>query len=249
MQRNNKKRKKKHKNGYKKIKQRASQSLKVSVLSCIVCILVYILVLNVKIYNLEVDFRQMKKNNILLQNKLTKYLFLGDSITERYKLNDYFPDRYVLNSGIGGDTTDDILKNLENRVYKYNPAVIFLMIGTNDVNQDIDSSCIFSNIKTIITEIQNELPETKIFVEPILPAGNQWADNRRNEKRIEINKLLQKEYNSSNVTYMDIYDEFVDSENGQLKSEYTADGLHLNDKAYKLISEKIEQQMEELSDN
>ena len=248
MKHNNKKQKKTYKKSSKKIKHQTSKVIKIIVLSWIVFILIYIVVLNVKLYNLEIVFSEIEKNNIILQDKLTKYLFLGDSITERYKINDYFPEYYVLNSGIGGDTTDDILKNLENRVYKYEPSVIFLMIGTNDVNQDIDSDCIFNNIKNIIAEIQHKLPEAKVFVEPILPAGNQWADNQRNQKRIKINELLQKEYNDSDVIYIDMYDDFVDSENGQLKGEYTADGLHLNDKAYKLISEKIEQQIEKLLD-
>lgn len=245
MKHNNKNRKK----SSKKFIQQTSKNLKTVMLLCVGCILIYIVVLNVEIYSLKIEFSKIEKNNVMLQDKLTKYLFLGDSITERYKINDYFPEYYVLNSGMGGDTTDDILKNLENRVYKYEPAVIFLMIGTNDVNQDLDSDYIFDNIKTIITKIQNKLPETKIFIEPILPAGNQWADNQRNEKRIKINELLQKEYHNSDVTYIDMYDKFVDRENGQLKSEYTADGLHLNDKAYKMISKKIEHQMENLLNN
>lgn len=243
MKYNNKKRKKTHKKIYKKTKQQTRKVLKVVTLFFVVCILIYIIVLNVILYNLTIEFRKIETDNIVLKSKLTKYLFLGDSITERYKINDYFADYYVLNSGMGGDTTDDILTNLENRVYKYKPSIIFLMIGTNDVNQDIDTEYIFDNIKNIISNIQHTLPETKIFVEPILPAGNEWATNGRNEKRIKINKLLKQEYNNSSVTYIDMYDEFVDNKNGQLKNEYTEDGLHLNDKAYKLISEKIEKYM------
>lgn len=246
---NNKKWKKADKKKCKKTKQQVIKVLKFVMLFLTAFILIYITMLNVKLYNLKVELSETEKNVIILQKKLTKYLFLGDSITERYRLNDYFVDYYVLNSGMGGDTTENILKNLESRVYKYNPSAVFLMIGTNDVNQDIDSDYIFDNIKNIITKIQRNLPETKIFVEPILPAGNEWAENERNEKRIKINKLLKKEYNNSDVIYIDIYDEFVDSKNGQLKSEYTADGLHLNDSAYKLISKKIEQYMKDMIDN
>ena len=54
------------------------------------------------------------------------YLFLGDSITEYYDLDKYYPDLPVVNSGIAGDTTEDILNDMEGRVYQYNPSKIFL---------------------------------------------------------------------------------------------------------------------------
>ena len=63
-------------------------------------------------------------------------VFLGDSITYYYDLDKYYPDNNVVNSGICGDVSEDILNDMYNRVYKYNPSIVFLLIGTNQLESD-----------------------------------------------------------------------------------------------------------------
>ena len=67
-------------------------------------------------------------------------VFLGDSLTHRYNLDKYFPDNNVVNSGEEGNKTNDILEDMYNRVYKYNPSKVVLLIGTNQLEEDdVDS--------------------------------------------------------------------------------------------------------------
>ena len=72
-----------------------------------------------------------------LEDDYTNYLFLGDSITDFYDLDKYYEGLPVVNSGISGNTTEDILNDMKNRVYNYNPSKVFLLIGTNDLIHDI----------------------------------------------------------------------------------------------------------------
>jgi lysophospholipase L1-like esterase len=60
-------------------------------------------------------------------------VFLGDSITDFFRVNEFFPGVYVINRGISGDTTDGVLNRLAESVYELSPSKIFLMIGTNDL--------------------------------------------------------------------------------------------------------------------
>ena len=86
----------------------------------------------------------------------TNYLFLGDSITDFYDLDKYYDGLPVVNSGISGNTTEDILNDMKNRVYDYNPSKVFLLIGTNDLIHDIGVDDIISNIEKIISEIKGK---------------------------------------------------------------------------------------------
>ncbi len=59
-----------------------------------------------------------------------KVLFIGDSLTEWFKLEKYFPDVDIINEGIAGDTTYGVLERLD-KVIDISVDMIFLMIGIN----------------------------------------------------------------------------------------------------------------------
>ena len=60
-------------------------------------------------------------------------VFLGDSITNFYDLDKFYKNKNVVNSGVNGNMTTDILDDLKTRVYRYNPSHVILLIGTNDL--------------------------------------------------------------------------------------------------------------------
>lgn len=170
------------------------------------------------------------------------YLFLGDSITSLYNLEKYYPNMPVVNSGVSGNKTYDILNDMNNRVYKYNPSKIFLLIGTNQLDKD-SSKEVYNSIKEIIENIEENRKYAKIYVESIYPVNgeikNSRAKFRRNDKIREINKLL-KQYSADNndVTYIDLYSKLID-DNGNLNTDFTNDGLHINEKGYKIVTDVL----------
>lgn len=175
-------------------------------------------------------------------------LFLGDSITYFYKLEDYFPDTNVVNSGIGGNVTDNILENMKDRVYQYNPSKVFLLIGTNDLNKGASIDKIVSNIEEIIRKIQANRPYCEIYLESIYPINKTDNDkvdmdmvNKRNNQDIkEINNRLEDFCNKNKITFINMYKELQDDEEN-LKLEYTNDGLHLSDLGYEIVTKKIKE--------
>ena len=172
------------------------------------------------------------------------FLFLGDSITELYPLEEYYDNLPVVNSGISGNKTTDILNNMKTRVYQYNPTKVFLLIGTNDLNSTDEDivDVTFDNIKEIISEIKENRSDATIYVESVYPVNsvieNNVVTNRTNKKVKELNKKLSNYCDEESCEYINLYDDLIDEE-GNLKTEYTEDGLHLNSLGYVVITREL----------
>ena len=62
--------------------------------------------------------------------------------------------------------------------------------------------------------------------------------SRTNGQIININKLLKNYCNKNKITYINMYDLLKD-ENGNLKLEYTQEGLHMSDEGYEVITSEL----------
>lgn len=170
------------------------------------------------------------------------YVFVGDSIFEGYKLDEHYKDMPTVNSGISGHKTTDILENMNERIYRYNPSKVILLIGTNDISH-IDSKETVQNIGKIIDGIKKNRKYAEIYVQSIYPVNHEvdgWlaAGPRDNETIKSMNKEIKEICSEKNVTYMDVYDLLADGE-GNLKEEYSYDGLHLSNEGYKVITKEV----------
>ena len=171
-------------------------------------------------------------------------VFLGDSITDFYDLDKYYEEYHVVNSGINGNETHDILGDMNGRIYQYNPSKVFILIGTNDLQRDKS----IDNIKKIVEGIEDNRPQAQIYIESIYPINNTDAEKidhnmvgkRTNEDIKEINDKLESYCKEKNITYIDLYNLLVDDEDN-LKEEYTNEGLHISDEGYEVITEKIKE--------
>lgn len=180
------------------------------------------------------------------ETKKEKYLFLGDSIFEQYKIDEFFKDYDVINSGFGGATTKDTLDKLESRVFKYDPTTIFLLIGTNDLLRGFSEEETFENVKKIIEQIQDKLSDVTINVLSIFPINNTDNDkiineyfvNENNEKINNTNMLIKNYCKEKNITYIDMAKVLKDEE-ANLRLSYTVEGLHITDLGYHFITNEL----------
>lgn len=180
-------------------------------------------------------------------------VMLGDSITDFYDLDKFYgSDMLIVNSGINGNKTEDIINNIRNRVFAYNPSKIFLLIGVNDILYDGDDpENVVDQIDEIVMEINNKLPNTKIYIESIYPVNNEWKDNHDNrvkdEKEINstiimTNDRIEEYCEANDLKFIDLYPDLLD-DNGVLNHDYTDDGLHPNENGYKVITEILKKYM------
>ena len=172
------------------------------------------------------------------------FLFLGDSITDFYPLEEYYDNLPVVNSGIAGNKTTDILNDMQTRIYQYNPTKVFLLIGTNDLDSNdedvVDTT--FDNIKEIVREIRENRSDATIYVESVYPVNstieNNTVNNRANRKIRKLNEKISQYCDGESCNYINLYDDLIDEE-GNLKEEYTEDGLHLNSLGYVVITREL----------
>ncbi len=191
---------------------------------------------------------QIEKVDVVKEVKVAddNYVFLGDSITDFYDLGKYYSGLPVINSGINGNNTKDVLDSLNDRVYRYNPSKVFILLGTNDYVSLRRNESIKDNITKIIEEIHKNRPLTKVYIESITPVTVVEDDcihydfiRARDNKEIEdANEILKKVCKDNNATFIDTYSLFYDDNEG-LKLEYTRDGLHLNDNGYRVLTDEI----------
>ena len=138
-----------------------------------------------KLEKKESENADQKASDIKKEN----YVFLGDSITEIYHLDDYYSSIPHINSGTSAYTTDDILKHMEDYVYIYNPTKVILLIGTNDVQvEKYNNEELVAQIQKIVNLIQKNRPKAEIYVESIYPVNNNPNEENVNLKMIGIRK-------------------------------------------------------------
>ena len=62
-----------------------------------------------------------------------RVVFFGDSITDLWKLDEYFPGKPYINRGISGQTTPQLLIRFRPDVIELHPKVVVILAGTNDI--------------------------------------------------------------------------------------------------------------------
>ncbi len=220
----------------KKTKRKNNYQVPILIVINVLLLVSIILLLLIK------DTCKIEDTSIIVQEqekdlKYENIVFLGDSITDWYPFEEmYASDIPIVNSGIAGYETTDILSRMDKMVYQYNPTKVFILIGTNDLKYEDDSEeDVIKNIKKIITEIKKNRPNTEIYLQSILPVNRELkyhaAEERYNDEILEVNAAMKKYCEANEVTYINTYDEFID-ENGNFDKNYTNDGLHPSNKGY-----------------
>lgn len=175
-------------------------------------------------------------------NDANEIIFLGNSITSGFKLDELFPDLNVKNRGIWGDQTIDMLNRIE-EVIESKPKKIFILAGINDIVRNVPLEKTIQNIESMILKIQKNSSETKIYIQSILPlthyASEYFFDDEdmAYTKISEANKELVRLCNLRNVNYVSIDEPFL--KNRELNQIYAWDGIHINGKGYLLWYKQI----------
>ena len=172
-------------------------------------------------------------------------VFFGDSITEMCDLNEYYPNINAYNRGISGDTTEDMVKRFESNVLALAPSNIVFLGGTNDIGRNVAPQNIAKNIELIIQKTQQSLPDCKMIIQSVYPVNPtrkptfySKTGSRTNDTIGELNLILQDLCNKYDCIYIDVNAHLKDSD-GNLKREYSIDGLHLTRQGYEIVAKII----------
>jgi lysophospholipase L1-like esterase len=179
-------------------------------------------------------------------------LFVGDSITDWWRQpqrglpvwNEYFAPLKAANFGIAGDTTQGVLWRMQNgELDGFQAKLIVLMLGTNNINRNPNDD-IADGDRAIVQEFLTRQPRAKVLLLGVFPRGP-LADNPFRASIKAINSKLATFADNQRVFYMDIGDRFL-APDGTLPADIMPDGLHPNEKGYRIWAEAIAGRVKEL---
>ena len=152
----------------------------------------------------------------------------------------------VINRGISGDEVMGVYDRLH-QILPGKPAKLFLLIGVNDISHDLSTDSIVYRIDQTLTRIQKESPETKVYLQSLLPIDESFKRYKRLTNKTyqipEINARLEVLAKEKKITFINLYPLFTEKGTNVLRKELTNDGLHLNDKGYQIWVDAIKKKM------
>ena len=157
-----------------------------------------------------------------------RVLFLGDSITEQGLWDEWFPHLATLNRGIGGNTVGDVLERLDTALYE--PRLVSLLVGTNDLSglgRSRKPDDIAAQMRELVARIRKRAPGAPLIVNSVMPRGRRYADRIR-----RLNTHCQAITAEAGGIWVDLWPALAAAD-GSLRSDLTADGLHLNGAGYR----------------
>jgi lysophospholipase L1-like esterase len=171
-----------------------------------------------------------------------RVVFVGDSITDYWKLADYFPGKPYVNRGIDGQTTPQMLVRFRQDVIDLHPRVLVLLAGTNDVagvtgrtrGEEIEGN--YASMAELA-----RAHNIHVVFSSLLPVYNYIAEAKesfalRPAERILVLNYWLRDYCAKNgFVYLDYFRALVD-DHGMMKRTLSDDGLHPNPAGYKVMA-------------
>jgi lysophospholipase L1-like esterase len=175
-----------------------------------------------------------------------RVVFIGDSITDYWKLPDYFSGKPYINRGIDGQTTPEMLVRFRQDVIDLHPKVLVVLAGTNDIagvtgrttNEDIEAN--YASMAELA-----RAHHIRLVFASVLPVHNYTHDAeesfalRPRDRILALNKWLKDYCAKNQFVYLDYFSAVVD-ERGMLKRALADDGLHPTDAGYKIMASLAE---------
>ena len=173
-----------------------------------------------------------------------RIVLVGDSITEGWtEFNPgFFQENNMVNRGISGQTTPQMLIRLKQDAIHLDPKIIIINGGTNDIwgntgpstpEMVIDNLCSMAEIAS-----KNNI---QVVLSTILPVY-QYPDrddiiNPPNTISL-INSVLQDYCKENGLTFLDYFSPMADEKKG-LWSDYGTDGVHPNKQGYNVMEQVV----------
>jgi lysophospholipase L1-like esterase len=180
-----------------------------------------------------------------------RVVFMGDSITDGWKLAEYFPNQPFVNRGISGQTTSQMLLRFRPDVIDLKPKVVVILAGTNDISGNtgpMTLEAIEGNLASM-TELAHA-NGINVVLASVLPVSD-YNKNRAGEAIVRtvqrppaqilaLNNWLKNYAAQNGVVYLDYFSATIDDK-GFLKAELANDGLHPNAKGYEIMKPLAEE--------
>ncbi len=167
-----------------------------------------------------------------------RVVFIGDSITDNWDLQAYFPGKPYVNRGIGWQNTAQMLLRFRQDVINLHPRVVIILGGTNDLSGaygSVSLEDIESNYQSMAQLARSNGIE--VIFASVPPVHNYTSDalevyaTHPPEKIRALNRWLQDYCQANGYLYLDYHHVLVDDK-GLLRKDFSEDGCHPNGAGY-----------------
>jgi lysophospholipase L1-like esterase len=170
-----------------------------------------------------------------------RVVFFGDSITDGWKIAQWFPGKPYVNRGISGQTTSQMLVRFRQDVLDLHPKAVVILAGTNDIAgntgpitlEDIEANLAsmaqLANANHIAVVMSSVTP-----VNDYTERSQDFFSTRPPAKIVELNRWMKDYCAKNGYVYLDYFSAMVNKD-GLLKRELAEDGLHPKDAGYALM--------------
>jgi lysophospholipase L1-like esterase len=192
--------------------------------------------------------------NEQVRNTPHRVLFLSDSLADRFPYDaplvwrEHMQPRGVLNAGVSGDETENLLWRLQNgNLEGPAPALAIMLIGINDLYSGSPRSpeLVAEGIRANLLYLRQVLPDTQILLLGLLPRGAlPTAELRR--KVMAVNQLISSCADRRAVFYADIGGALLDAQ-GWLTAEVSPDQVHFSEIGYAKLAPLLAEMIDNLT--
>lgn len=186
----------------------------------------------------ESDIRQFEEADAKNPPAKGSVLFVGSSSIRLWNtLAQDFPGVPVINRGFGGSQIIDSVRYVHRIVTPYEPRMIVLFAGTNDIANGKSGTEVFADFKAFVGAVREKLPTTPIVNIAITPAPSRW----HLIERTKLANRLIREYCESHrdLTFVDTYSRMLDRTGRPRPELFVSDQLHLNAAGYALWADAL----------
>jgi lysophospholipase L1-like esterase len=171
-----------------------------------------------------------------------RVVFYGDSITDFWRLNEFFPGRDFLNRGISGQVASEMLGRFKADVLDLKPETVLILAGTNDLARGTELVAVTNNL-AMMSELARA-HKIRVILASVLPVNDANKAENPNFERTRfrppalirsLNDWIRTYCIQNNFVYLDYFSVMVDS-NGLLRPELSGDGLHPNPAGYRVMA-------------
>ncbi len=157
-----------------------------------------------------------------------RVVFMGDSITQGWNLQKYFPGKPYINRGISGQTTPQMLVRFRQDVINLRPKVVVILGGTNDLAGNTGPMTLEESEGDLMSMAQlAEANGIRVVLCSVLPSvGFWWHPGPDPAPKIAaLNTWIKAYAAEKRYVYVDYYSAMKDAAGG-LPRTLSKDGVH-----------------------
>jgi acyl-CoA thioesterase-1 len=140
----------------------------------------------------------------------------------------------VVNRGVPGDLTPDMLERFERDVVEQKPNYVIIMGGANDIGWNLEVDQIFLNLKSAFDLAESHSIEPVTCAVPSILGFDDLIS-----PRISLNNMIREDAKRRNLAFVDLFTATADTKTKRLLQRYSGDGLHLNTEGYQKLADII----------